>query len=433
MRLLVIGGIAAGMSAAARARRIDPGLEILVLEKGDAVSYGACGLPYYVEDRVHSASDLIVYTPEYFQKERNITVRTGAEVVEIAHGRREVALSSGERIHYDRLVIATGARPDCGAIAGADQPHVFRLNTLTDGIRLKGYLAEKKPRRAVIVGGGFIGLEAVDSLRRNGLSVTLFQGSKYLLRREDADLTKALVVHLQRFGVKTRLGERVPAIEADRVGDTPCDLVLVATGLRPNAEMAAAAGVETGRTGAIRVDERMQTNLGGVYAAGDCAETMHLVTGRPAYIPLGTTANKQGRVAGANAAGVRDRFAGVVGTSVLSVFGLGVGMTGLSAEQARREGFSPVSARIEARARARYFGGKSTAVELIADKNTGRLLGGVVTGEQGVAGRINVVASALHNSMTVDEFERLDLAYAPPFSTVWDPLLIAAQQLARQL
>jgi NADPH-dependent 2,4-dienoyl-CoA reductase/sulfur reductase-like enzyme len=433
MRLLVIGGIAAGMSAAARARRIDPGLEILVLEKGDAVSYGACGLPYYVEDRVHSAGDLIVYTPEYFRKERNITVRTGAEVVEIAHARREVALSSGERIHYDRLVIATGARPDCGAIAGADQPHVFRLNTLADGIRLKTYLTEKKPRRAVIIGGGFIGLEAVDSLRRNGLSVTLFQGSNYLLRREDADLTKALVVHLQRFGVQMRLGEPVPAIEADRVGDTLCDLVLVATGLRPNAEMAAAAGVERGRTGAIRVDERMQTNLGGVYAAGDCAETMHLVTGRPAYIPLGTTANKQGRVAGANAAGVRERFAGVVGTCVLSMFGLGVGMTGLSAEQARREGFSPVSARIEARSQAKYFGGKSTAVELIADKNTGRLLGGVVTGEHGVAGRINVIASALHNSMTVDEFERLDLAYAPPFSTVWDPLLIAAQQLARQL
>jgi len=159
---------------------------------------------------------------------------------------------------------------------------------------------------------------------------------------------------------------------------------------------------------------------------------MHLVTGRPAYIPLGTTANKQGRVAGANAAGVRERFAGVVGTCVLRVFGFGMGMTGLSEEQARREGFSPVSSRIEARARARYFGGKSTTVELIADQNTGRLLGGVVTGEQGVAGRINVIASALHNRMLVDEFERLDLAYAPPFSTVWDPLLIAAQQLARQ-
>jgi CoA-dependent NAD(P)H sulfur oxidoreductase len=433
MRLVVIGGIAAGMSAASRARRVDPNLEILVLEKGDTISYGACGLPYYVEDRIHAADDLIVYTPEYFRKERNITVRTAAEVVEIAHPRREVVLAGGERIHYDRLVIATGARPDHNAIRGTDQPHVFRLNTLADAIRLKAYLAEKKPRRAAIIGGGFIGLEAVDSLRRNGLSVTLLEGSNHLLRREDPELTNALVGHLQRFGVKTRLGERAPVIEADRVGDTHCDLVLVATGLLPNAEMAAAAGVELGRTGAIRVDERMQTNVGAVYAAGDCAEAMHLVTGRPAYIPLGTTANKQGRVAGANAAGARERFAGMVGTCVLSVFGLGVGMTGLSAEQARREGLSPVSSRIEARARARYFGGKSTTVELIADKNTGRLLGGVVMGEQGVAGRINVVASALHNRMPVDEFERLDLAYAPPFSTVWDPLLIAAQQLARQV
>jgi NADPH-dependent 2,4-dienoyl-CoA reductase/sulfur reductase-like enzyme len=371
----------------------------------------------------------VVYTPEYFRRERNITVRTGAEVVEIAHARREVALGGGERIHYDRLIIATGARPDTGAITGTDQPHVFRLHSLADGVRLKAYLADKKPRRAVVIGGGFIGLEAVDSLRRNGLSVTLFEGSRHLLRREDADLTTALAEHLQRFGVKTLLGARIPAIEADRVGDMPCDLVLVATGLRPNAELASAAGVETGPTGAIRVDGRMQTNLGGVYAAGDCAETMHLVTGRPAYIPLGTTANKQGRVAGANAAGAREHFAGVVGTCVLSVFGLGVGMTGLSEEQARRAGFSPASSRIEARAKARYFGGRPTTVELIADQNTGRLLGGVVTGEQGVAGRINVVASALQNRMTVDEFERLDLAYAPPFSTVWDPLLIAAQQL----
>jgi NADPH-dependent 2,4-dienoyl-CoA reductase/sulfur reductase-like enzyme len=433
MRLLVIGGVAAGMSAAARARRIDPSLEILVLERGDTVSYGACGLPYYVEDRVHDAADLIVHTPEYFRRERNITVRTGAAVAGIVPSRREVALDSGERIHYDRLVIATGARPDSGSLAGADLPHVFRLNTLADAVRLKSYLNEKNPRRAVVVGGGFIGLEAADSLRRNGLAVTLLEGNKNLLRREDPELTASLLRHLQRFGVEARLGARVRAIEPDRVDGAPCDLVLLATGLRPNAEIAFEAGVARGRTGAIQVDERLETNLGGVYAAGDCAETMSLVTGRPAFLPLGTTANKMGRVAGANAAGARERFAGVVGTCVLSVFGLGVAMTGLSAVEARREGFSPVAARIEAVARARYFGGKSTTVELVADKNSGRLLGGVVTGEQGVDGRINVIASALHNRMTVAEFERLDLAYAPPFSTVWDPLLIAAQQLLRQM
>jgi NADPH-dependent 2,4-dienoyl-CoA reductase/sulfur reductase-like enzyme len=191
--------------------------------------------------------------------------------------------------------------------------------------------------------------------------------------------------------------------------------------------------VRRGSTGAIAVDERMQTSLGGVYAAGDCAETMHLVTGRPTHIPLGTTANKMGRVAGANAAGARERFAGIVGTSILSVFGLGIAMTGLSESQARREGFSPVAARIEARSRPRYFEGRLTSVELVADRGTGRLLGGVVIGEQGVAGRINVIASALHSRMKIDEFAGLDLAYAPPFATVWDPLLIAAQQLVQRL
>jgi CoA-dependent NAD(P)H sulfur oxidoreductase len=433
MRLLVIGGVAAGLSAAARARRIDAGLEIVVLEKGGDISYGACGLPYFVEGRIRDPGALTVYTSEYFRKERNITVRTGAAVESIAHARREVSLEGGERIHYDRLVIATGARPDSAGIAGADLPHVFRLHTLSDAIRLKKHLDEKRPRRAVVIGGGYIGLEAADSLRRNGLAVTLVDSGNCLLHRDDGELSASLVKHLRRFGVDVRLGARVATIEADRVGDTPCDLVLLATGLRPNAEIAFEAGVRRGITGAIQVDERMQTNLGGVYAAGDCAETMHLVTGRAAYVPLGTTANKMGRAAGANAAGARERFGGIVGTSILSVFGLGVGMTGLSESQARREGFAPVSIRIEARARPRYFGGRLTTVELVADRGTGRLLGGVVTGEQGVAGRINVIASALHNGMKAGDFENLDLAYAPPFATVWDPLLIAAQQLVQKL
>ena len=433
MRLVVIGGVAAGLSAAARARRIDPSLEIVVLEKGDTISYGACGLPYYIEGRIRDPGDLIVYTPEYFRKERDITVRTGAAAASIAHARREVLLADGERIHYDRLVIATGARPGSEAIDGAGLPHVFRLHTFADAIRLKKYLTESKPRRAVVIGAGYIGLEAADSLRRNGLRVTLLDSGTCLLRRDDPELSAVLVSHMRRFGVEAQLGVRVRSIEADRVENMPCDLVLLATGLKPNAEIAFEAGVRRGLTGAIEVDERMQTSLGGVYAAGDCAETMHLVTGRPVYIPLGTTANKMGRVAGANAAGARERFAGIVGTSILSVFGLGVGMTGLSVAGARREGFSPVAARIEARARAKYFGGRSTTVELVADRNTGRMLGGYVTGEQGVAGRIDVIATALHNRMKIDEFERLDLAYAPPFTTVWDPLLIAAQKLAQMM
>lgn len=432
MGLVVIGGVAAGMSAATRARRLDPSLEITVLEKGRVVSYGACGLPYLVEGRVERPEHLVVYTPEYFRRERNITVRTDAPVAGISHPRREVRLENGERIRYTRLVIATGARP-AARIPGADLPHVFTLHTLADGERLLCFLRENRPRRAVVIGAGYIGLEAVEALRHNGLEVTLIERDPYVLRRHDAELTEAVRKHLERFRVDVRLGREVAAIEPGRVDDVPCDLVLLAAGIRPNTELAEEAGIERGRTGAIRVDERMETSVPGIFAAGDCAEVQHLVTGRPAYIPLGTTANKMGRVAGANAAGGRERFPGVVGTAIVRVCGLGIGMTGLSTGQARAEGFSPVAAKIQSRSRPRYFQGRPVTVELVADAHSGRLLGGIVTGEEGVAGRINVIASALHARMTVEEFEQLDLCYAPPFAPVWDPVLIAAQQLAKKL
>jgi len=241
MRLVAIGGVAAGMSAAARARRLDPGLEILVLEKGDTISYGACGLPYYIDGRVRNANDLIVYTPEYFRKERNITVRTGAEVASIEHARREVSLKGGERVHYDRLVIATGARPK-SSIPGCDQPHVFRLHTFADGVRLKAFLAEKHPKRAVVIGAGYIGLEAADALRRNGLSVTLIDSSDHLMNRDDPVLSASVVKHLQRHGVDVRLGTRVASVD-----EIPADLVLLASGLQPNAELAFDAGIQAAK------------------------------------------------------------------------------------------------------------------------------------------------------------------------------------------
>jgi len=431
MALVVIGGVAAGLSAAARARRLDPHLEIIVLEKGPVVSYGACGLPYLVEGRVREASQLVVYTPEYFRKERRIDVRTGARVVAISHPRREVALESGGRVHYERLVMATGARCDTAGIAGADQPHVFTLHTLDDAERIRSFLRERRPRRAVVIGAGYIGVEAADALRRHGLRVTVLERSAHALLRDDAQLTAAVRKQLEDHGVELRCGVPVRAIEPGRVADVDCDLVVLAAGFRPNVELAAEAGVGIGRTGAIRTDDRMETSVRGIYAAGDCAEVTHLVTGRPTYIPLGTTANKCGRVAGANAAGGRERFPGVVGTSIVGIFGMGFATAGFSVEQARAEKFSPVAARIEAPARPRYFGGTKTTVELVADRATHRLVGGSVIGEEGAAGRINVIAAALHSRLRVDEFEQLDLAYSPPFSPVWDPLLIAAQQLMK--
>jgi NADPH-dependent 2,4-dienoyl-CoA reductase/sulfur reductase-like enzyme len=428
MALVVIGAVAAGLSAAARARRLDPRLEIIVLEKGPVISYGACGLPYLVEGRVREASQLIVYTPEYFRKERNIEVRTGARVAAISHPRRELALESGERVRYDRLVIATGARCDTMGIAGADQPHVFTLHTLDDAERMRRFMTEKQPKHAVVIGAGYIGVEAADALRRNGLRVAVVERSGHALLRDDPWLTAAVGKQLEAHGVELRTGVAVKSVD-----DVPADMVVISAGFKPNVELAAGAGVETGRTGAIRTDERMETSVRGIYAAGDCAEVTHLVTGRPAYIPLGTTANKGGRVAGANAAGGRERFPGVVGTSIVGIFDMGFATTGFSVEQAKAEGFTPVAARVEAPVRPRYFRGTKTTVELVADRKTRRLIGGTVVGEEGAAGRINVIAAALQARMRVDDFEQLDLAYSPPFSTVWDPLLIAAQQLMKEL
>lgn len=432
MSLVVIGGVAAGLSAAARARRIDPHLPIVVLEKGPVISYGACGLPYFVEGRVRSAEDLIVYTPEYFRKERKIDVRTGARAVSISHPRREIQLDSGERVRYERLVIATGARCDDLGITGVAQKHVFTLHTPTDAERMRAFLKEKRPRRAVVIGAGYIGIEAADALRRNGLRVTVLERSRYALLRNDAAFTEAVRKQLEDHGVELRVGAEVREIEPGQVAGVPADMVVLAIGFKPNVEIAVEAGVEAGRSGAVRTNERMETNLHGVYAAGDCAEVTHLVTGRPTYIPLGTTANKTGRVAGANAAGARERFAGIVGTSIVGIFGKGFATTGLSVEEARAEGFMPVSARIEANSRPRYYDGTKTAVELVADCSTGRLLGGSVIGEDGVAGRINVIAAALQARMRLDEFEQLDLAYSPPFSPTWDPVLVAAQQLRKE-
>jgi NADPH-dependent 2,4-dienoyl-CoA reductase/sulfur reductase-like enzyme len=344
-----------------------------------------------------------------------------------------VTLESGGRLRYDHLVIATGARCDVAGFAGADQPHVFTLQTLEDGARMRQFLSEKRPRSAVVIGAGYIGLEVADALRRNGLQVTVLERSAHVLGRDDAAFTAAVQRQLEAHGVEFASGVEAREIEADRVGDVRCDMVVVAAGFKPNVELASEAGVATGRTGAIRTDERMQTNLNGVFAAGDCAEATHVVTGRPAYIPLGTTANKMGRIAGANAAGKRERFGGVAGTSIVSVFGMGFAVTGLSAAQARAEGFSPVSARIEANSKPGYFDGRRTTVELTADRSTGRLLGGSAIGEDGAAGRINVIAAALHARLRVEDFEQLDLAYSPPFAPVWDPLLIAAQQLVKEL
>jgi len=434
MRLVVVGGQAAGLSAAARARRLSGALEILVLEQSEWVSFGACGLPYYLEGRVGALEELAVYSVEYLRRERNIAVRTGVEAISIAPGRREVVLAGGERIPYDRLVVATGARPKGTSLPGAGLPHVFPLRSPRDAARLREFLERRHPGRAVVIGAGYLGLEVAEALRTRGVSrVTILEGADDVLGRQDPELTRRLRSHLEAFRLELHTGTPVAGIEREQVSGVPAEVVVLAAGFRPNSELAAAAGLELGLSGAIRVSDQMETSVSGVYAAGDCAEVRHLVTGRPVYLPLGTTANKMGRVAGANAAGERERFPGVAGTRILRCCGLAIAVTGLSETQARQEGFDPAAAWIEAPDRPHYFGGRPSTVGLLADRRSGRLLGATVLGEEGVAGRINVVAAVLARRMGLEEFQHLDLAYSPPFAPPWDPLLIAAQQLVKLL
>ncbi|HSW49213.1 MAG TPA: FAD-dependent oxidoreductase, partial [Bryobacteraceae bacterium] len=333
----------------------------------------------------------------------------------------------------DRLVIATGAMPDRTVLGSRPPANAFHLHTLEDARGLRALIETGGPRRAVVIGAGYIGLEAADVLRARGLEVTVLEASPHVLGRPDADLTRDVREELARSGIELRLETPVASVADGRVNDIPCDLIVAAAGLRPNVGLAVEAGVRLGKTGAIAVDQRMETSIAGIFAAGDCAEAVHLVTGRPAYIPLGTTANRMGRVAGACAAGGRERFGGIVGTSIVKVSKLGVAMSGLSAAEARREGFEPVSARITAMDHPKHFKGRPTTVELTADRRSRRLLGGTVIGEAGVPGRINVIAQALTCRMLVEDFEQLDFAYTPPFVPAVDPVLVAARQLLKLL
>ncbi|MEE8199651.1 MAG: FAD-dependent oxidoreductase [Candidatus Acidoferrales bacterium] len=444
-RLVVIGGNAAGMSAASRARRLNPKLEIVVLEKGDTVSYGTCGLAYLISGTVRRAEDLIVYTPEFFRRQRDIEVRTGHQATEIVPGKKQVEVRSGQdgySLNYDKLVLTAGGAP-AETIPGADGPAVFTCNDLAGTLALRRFLEASGPRRAVIIGAGYIGLEVAEALRARNLEVTILERSATLLEDFEPEIGQWVQERLRQNGIQVAFDAPVKAIESSRTGPASvlygaqqamaADVVVLASGIVPRAALAARAGAQLGASGAIRTDDRQQTNLPSVYAAGDCVETLHLVTGGPAYLPLGTTANKQGRVAGENAAGGRASFPGVVGTLVTKVFDLEVGRTGLSEESARAAGFSPVGAMVEARSQAKYLSGKPLRAKLVADRASGRLLGGQLAGQEGAARRVDVLATALTARMTLEDFVHLDLGYAPPFGPVYDPLLVAAWETLKRL
>jgi len=398
-------------------------------------------MPYYIGDVIKDYNKLVIRTPEAFGK-TGIKVLTKTRVEEIDAARGEVRLADGSRLPYDSLTIATGARATRLDIPGVDLDGVFVLRDLSDALRIKDYLNGRACRRAVIVGGGFIAMEMSEALRNLGIETTVIVRRHRPVPRWDEEFCAPILEELEKNGVLFQGGTTPLSIERNgeglvvktNSGDLGADLVLMAVGVRSNTELAAAAGVEMGESGAIKVDFRQQTSVPGIYAVGDCCEVFHKVARRWVYIPLGDIANKQGRVAGQNIGGRPAEFPGVVGAQSFKVFGLEVAAAGLNENEAVKYGFAPASAFIQGLPVGRPIArGERLLVKLTADKTTGRLIGAQCLGAKGAVQRIFALSAALWNGMTVDEVGYLDLPYAPPFGGAWDAIHVAAQELARSL
>ncbi len=441
-KLCVIGGDAAAMSAAGRAKRRSPDLTVEVFEMGKYVSYGACGIPYYIAGSVKQLMDLVVVTSEEFEHKRGIKVNLGHRVDRILPDKNTITVSdleAGEQkeVEYDHLLIATGAQPIVPPGIDLDLPGVFALRGLMEAGDLKEYIVVNSPRKALIIGGGYIGVEMAEALKMAGMQVTMVEFAPRLMPIMEEEVSEAVAETLSSNGVEYITGAGAEKVE-DRKKDLEVtlsnsdtmdtDLVLVAIGVKPRSELAGEAGIELGVRKAVKVDRQQRTSHPGVWAAGDCAEAYHLLYGKNAYIPLALTANRQGRVAGSNIGGEHDEFPGMLGTAVTRVFDLDVARTGLGLKEAGDLGMEAQKIEVKSNSQAHYCpANRRIHTLVIVEKRTGRLLGAQMFGKEGVAQRINLWAMALTQGMSLEEVSRLDLAYAPPFSPVFDPVLQAAE------
>ena len=450
-RLVVIGGGAAGMSAASAARRVDPHLEIVVLEAGGDVAYGLCGIPYFLSGEVARADQLLAYPVEVFRDRRRIDVRTGAQVVALDAERHTVTYRQGGQEHalrYHRAVVAAGGTPVVPPLPGVQDEGVFTVRSLADAVRLRSLLDAGRIGRALVVGGGYVGLEMAEALHARGVAVTVVEALAQVMPTLDPPVAALVEAEVRRHGVDLRLSTSLRGLRREAGGlhatvtgrgddgGTPgaavqVDAVVLSVGVRPAGGVAAAAGAATlggAPGGALLVDAAMRTSLPDVLACGDCVAVHHRVLGRPAFVPLGPAANKTGRVAGTVAAGGEASFRGVVGTAVAKVFDLAVARTGLTAGEAAAEGLAPVATDVEGRSRAKYYPGAAAVTVRLVHTEAGRLLGAQMLGTDGVAKRIDVVATALAAGFDIDDLADLDLSYAPPYAPVYEPVLLAAQR-----
>ncbi len=433
MRIVIIGAVAAGTSAAAKARRNNEQAEIVIYEKDIFISYSGCGMPYYIGGMVESAQELTPRDPAFFLSKYNVKIKTRHEVLSVDPAAKSIVVSNLETGEvfcdsYDTLVLATGAGAVVPPIDGADRDNVFTLRNIGDMNRIKAFLTEKSPKTAAIIGTGFIGLEVCENLNQLGIAVTLIERLPQVTPGLDADMAVYVQQELEKNGVTLHLGATVTAVTGDGITladgtQIQADMVLVSAGVRPNTALAQAAGIQLGASGAIQVNEKMQTSIPDIFACGDCIEQVQLVTGKPLYRPLGSTANKTGRIAGDAITGGSLRFRGILGTGIFRIFDMTVAQTGLSEREAKEHGYEVQVCHNIKPNKPDYMGGKEMVIKGIADKRDGRLLGVQIVGSEGVDKRIDVFVTAITFKAKAEDLSHLDLAYAPPFSTTKDPVM----------
>ncbi len=437
-RVVVIGGDASGMTAASLAKKMRSDLEVIALEKGPWTSYSACGIPFVIGGDVDSIDELVVRTPEQ-HRANGIDARPMSEVTAIDLDAREVEVHDIEgnrtyRLGFDQLIIATGSTPRRPPVPGFRDEKVHGVQTLDDGAHLLRHAKAIGADKVVVVGAGYIGLEIAEAFVKRGAHVSVVERQPEVLAATmDPEMGAAVHKAMERHGIDVHTGSAVDGFDGKAVhtaeGPIEADLVVLGLGVAPNSTLAAEAGIELGAHDAIAVDVRQRTSADGVWAAGDCCESFHLVSRRKVHVALGTVANKQGRVVGLNVGGGYATFPGVVGTAVTKLCDTEIARTGLSEREATDVGFGYVVGHIDSTTRAGYFpGAKPITVKILAERGGGELLGAQIVGEEGAAKRIDVLATALTAGFTVEQFLHLDLSYAPPFAPVWDPVLMAARK-----